>query len=191
MLKINKGEPWIFWVSNLCSTFPEKPGNKYLIGSEDFEIEISFILLEENDKEKTIFVVLPNYTGVSVFRDYITFTVTDKESAHYNHIPKKIKKNEKYTLTYKNSSSIGSYLFLGDELLYYGLPKIENNSEPHIIFGAANFPKNNFNLNYSYLVLLEFKMTLNDNLISHHKFKKFIFDKSYDLTDNCNFLNKI
>ena len=32
MLKLNKGEPWVFWPSSICDTFPENPGNRILRG---------------------------------------------------------------------------------------------------------------------------------------------------------------
>ena len=51
---------------------------------------------------------------------------------------------------------------------------------PHIIFGAGNFPKNNFNLNYTDIDLHEFKLTVNDEILSHHTFEKFIHDSSSD-----------
>ena len=54
---------------------------------------------------------------------------------------------------------------------------------PHIIFGAGNFPKNNFNLNYTDIDLHEFKLTVNDEILSHHTFEKFIhFLHSFPLT---------
>ena len=62
---------------------------------------------------------------------------------------------------------------------------------PHIIFGAGNFPKNNFNLNYTDFDLHEFKLSVDGELVSHHTFEKFIHDKSFDLTENCNFIHKV
>ena len=62
---------------------------------------------------------------------------------------------------------------------------------PHIIFGAGNFPKNGFNLNYTDFNLHEFKLEVDGELVSHHTFEKFIHDKSYDITDNCNFIHKL
>ena len=64
-------------------------------------------------------------------------------------------------------------------------------NNPHIIFGAGNFPRNNFNLNYVDLDLYKFEILVNNNLLAKHDFEDFIFDKSVDITDNCNFIHKI
>ena len=63
--------------------------------------------------------------------------------------------------------------------------------DPHIIFGAGNFPKNGYNLNYTDIELYEFKVTQEDKLLCHHTFEEYIYDKSVDLTGDCNFINKI
>ena len=36
-----------------------------------------------------------------------------------------------------------------------------------------------------------FEILVNNNLLAKHDFKDFIFDKSVDITDNCNFIHKI
>ncbi len=53
MLKINKGEPWVFWPSSICDTFPEKPANLLLSGEHDFEFELTFILKDNSQDQKT------------------------------------------------------------------------------------------------------------------------------------------
>lgn len=69
--------------------------------------------------------------------------------------------------------------------------KFKTEMDPHVIFGASNFPKNGFNLKYNDIKLYEFKVKQNNKVLSHHKFNKFIYDKSYDLSNNLNFLHKI
>ena len=64
-------------------------------------------------------------------------------------------------------------------------------NSPHIIFGAGNFPKNDFNLNYTDLDLHEFILKGIIGVISHHTFEEFIFDKSVDISGNLNFIHKL
>jgi hypothetical protein len=64
-------------------------------------------------------------------------------------------------------------------------------SKPHIIFGSGNFPKNDYNLNYFDGTISYLSIKKDGTLISEHTFEKFIHNKSYDLTNNCNFIHKI
>ncbi len=61
----------------------------------------------------------------------------------------------------------------------------------HVIFGAGNFPKNNFNLNYIDVILHQFEIIKEGTVMSLHKFETFIHGKSFDETGNCNFIHKI
>jgi hypothetical protein len=71
------------------------------------------------------------------------------------------------------------------------LNKLGGDDNSHIIFGSGNFPKNGFNLNYISLILVEVEVEKDGVVISRHNFNKFIHNKSFDLTNNCNFINKI
>ena len=42
MLEIRKGNPWIFWPSSICDTFPLDPANKKLNGKFSFTLDIDF-----------------------------------------------------------------------------------------------------------------------------------------------------
>jgi hypothetical protein len=80
--------------------------------------------------------------------------------------------------------------------------------EPHIVFGAGNFPKNGFNLNYcsydidylmiskSYKQLLEIikiknERSLDNTIVGLYDFEKHTEYKVYDLSENSNFIHKI
>lgn len=69
--------------------------------------------------------------------------------------------------------------------------KLASDDISHIIFGAGNFPKNDFNLNYFPVILHNVEIVKEKELISKHDFEIFIHDKSLDLTNNCNFIYKI
>ena len=58
MLEIRKGNPWIFWPSSICDTFPLDPANKKLNGKFSFTLDIDFTLLDDTECKKTIFSLL-------------------------------------------------------------------------------------------------------------------------------------
>lgn len=194
MLEIRKGEPWIFWPSSICDTFPLEPANKKLNGKHSFLLEFDFTLLDEREEKRTIFSLLPMYSGLDVDKGCIIFLYNDGEETHTKVLPSYIKPFQKTNIKveYIYNRTLELYInnmrgvrvdFKNKELGY--------NESPHIIFGAGNFPKNGFNLNYTDFDLHEFKLSVDGESVSHHTFEKFIHDKSFDLTDNCNFIHKI
>jgi hypothetical protein len=191
MLEIKKGEPWLFWPSNICKTFPEKPGNKVLVKSENFTIKLSFKLLEQDQNEKTLFTIVPNYTGISIHENRLSFALTSENGVLYEDIHHRISENVDTEIVLINKPEYGTEIYIDGYLRLFMKDNISFCDEPHIIFGAGNFPQNGFNLNYCHCSLNYFELYHNDTLISQHDFVKFIHDKSYDLTGNCNFLNKI
>ena len=62
MLEIRKGNPWIFWPSSICDTFPINPANKRLNGNHSFTMELDITLLDNSKSKKTIFSILPMYS---------------------------------------------------------------------------------------------------------------------------------
>lgn len=194
MLEIRKGNPWIFWPSSICDTFPLNPANKNLNGKYSFNLEMDITLLDETQTKRTIFSILPMYSGYDVDNGCDIFLYHDNEQTHTKVLPNLIKVGKKTNikLEYIYSQSLVLYIdtikvvdvnFIGKELGY--------DESPHIIIGAGNFPKNGFNLNYTDFDLHQFKLEIDGQLVSHHLFEKFIHDKSYDLTENCNFIHKI
>ena len=195
MIHINKGEPWLFRPSYICDSLPENPANKYLNGQYNFSFEIEMLYEEIKKEREVIFAILPDYTGIDIYDDKLiltfdfsgnreyfelrnTLTIGNINKIKFKHIPKE------YIAIIINDIVVFSKRITN---LFFG----NNSKDPHIIFGAGNFPINNFNLNYAEYELHLFKMYLNDEIISHHNFKKIIHGKSFDLTDNCNFINKI
>jgi hypothetical protein len=63
MIHIEKNKPWIFYPSVLCDSYPENPANKIISGEYDFQIEMRITLLDTEDKNGTVFSILPKYTG--------------------------------------------------------------------------------------------------------------------------------
>jgi hypothetical protein len=194
MLEIRKGNPWIFWPSSICDTFPLDPANKKLNGKFSFTLDIDFTLLDDTECKKTIFSLLPMYSGYDCDKGCDIFLYNDGEKTHTKVLPNLVHPNKKTNIKFKYIYNKGIEFSVDNNIQVRVEMKNKTlgySESPHIIFGAGNFPKNNFNLNYTDIDLHEFKLTVNDEILSHHTFEKFIHDKSFDLTENCNFIHKI
>jgi len=192
MLEIRKGNPWIFWPSSICDTFPTNPANKKLNGKHSFKLEFDFTLLDDSNEKKTIFSMLPMYSGFDVDNgcDIFLYNIGETKTKV---LPKLVKVGEKTNIKFEYIYGKRITLHINDKEYSVELTDEELgfDESPHIVFGAGNFPKNGYNLNYTDFNLHNFKLEINDELISHHEFEKFIHDKSYDLTGNCNFIHKL
>lgn len=196
-LKIEKGEPWIMWPNRLANNFIDYPANWIFEYNGNYEFHLTFELMENIKNKSTLFSKLPTYLGFDLETFGSTFIYFDNDKMQYAHADYNWEVGIVYKFLIKKvNNNIKIYLSnykLKDYLLY---DIILNNSividkESHIIFGAGNFPKNNFNLNYLPFILYELKIIKDNEIICNHKFEKFIFNKSFDLTGNCNFIHKI
>lgn len=194
MLSIRKGQPWIFWPSSICDTFPINPANKLLTGDFTFTIDMDITLLDDSPKQKSIFCLLPCYTGLDVHSDFMVLTVSYKRKTEHYTLPVMLETEEKTNIRFNHIKGNGIYLYINDILVLsenLNGHELGVDSSPHIIFGAGNFPRNNFNLNYTDFDMHKFYVYHENELVAKHDFEKYIFDKSVDLTDNCNFIHKI
>lgn len=181
------------WPDFLVDNFIDYPSNRIFDYEGDFNFLLEFRLSNEVTDKMTLFAKLPTYFGVDIESHGILLIFnelgekTKYHTKNYTWYP-----DTKYKLEIiKRANNIT--LSINDELLFD--IKLKTNlamdDRPHIIFGSGNFPKNGYNLNYfdgtiSYLSIIK------DNvLISEHTFDMFIHNKSYDLTNNCNFIHKI
>jgi len=193
MLKINKGGPWIMWPNSLVENFIEFPANKIFDFDGDYSFLLEFELDEKINKKSTLFCKLPSYFGVDIEEYGLTLIyTTDDGESEYVYLDYNWKINTRYILKITKKKSILKYE-INDMLLFNVLldNKLKGDDNSHIIFGSGNFPKNNFNLNYMSLILYRLKIMKSDVLICEHDFSCYIYNKSFDLTENCNFINKI
>jgi len=194
MLKINKGEPWIFWPNSICETFPEDAGNKILSNKLNYTLEIDFVLTDESDLEKTLFALVPRYMGLNINPTNISFTITFQDDVEYYTLEHMVVPNQLTNIKLNHIYKDRFELFLnGEVILNVDLSERELglDNSPHIIFGAGNFPKNKTNTNYTEFEFHKFKLITDGRLISEHTFEEFIHNKSVDISGNCNFLHKI
>lgn len=193
MLKIKEGEPWIMWPNILGQKFIKDPANRIFDYDGNFSFRLTFELSATVTKKSTLFAKLPSYFGIDLEEYGILLIVTDnKGKTEYLTCNFQWEPEKKYDLLITKSQEVITLYIDGEALnLYFIEDKLASDENSHIIFGAGNFPKNDFNLNYLEVTLHELEIIREEETISKHVFEEFIHGKSYDLTDNCNFLHQI
>lgn len=193
MLRIKEGEPWVMWPNNLVDNFLELPSNRIFDYNCDFEFNIVFELTDEILSKSTLFAKLPSYLGIDLESQGILFILSE-EGLDTRYITHQHSWNvgKKYDLLIKRVNKtltidLDSTTIINIDLI----TSIPDDSNSHIVFGAGNFPQNGFNLNYLSVILHYLSIKKEGVLISEHLFEKFINNKSFDQTNNCNFIYKI
>jgi hypothetical protein len=195
MLSISKGNPWLFWPSHICDTFPENPANKVLTGYSSFDLFVDLKVNKVQGEIGTLFTLLPHYTAMDIYDGRLLFTLMNSfNKTKFYDLPVALFDGIRLKIHWKHVAKKSFTVFINNnECISIDLEEngFASSPDPHIIFGAGNFPKNDFNLNYVDIDLFNFSIEQNNKLICNHEFNNYIFDKSVDLTGNCNFINKI
>ena len=193
MLKIDKGNPWIMWPDSIVENFIENPANKIFDYTGNFTFKLTFSLPNTITEKSTLFCKLPSYFGVDLEENGMTLIVTyDYKETAYLFINYRWEINRPYELVIEKKDNMLNVLVNREKITTFILQgKLASDNTSHIIFGAGNFPKNNFNLNYLEVELEKLQVFQENALISEHDFDVFIHNKSLDKTENCNFIHKI
>jgi len=214
---IKEGEPWLLWPS--ISSYGINTGNisETFEGNTDFTLAINIMALSPKSAKRTVFAKLPNYCGIDIEENntpLLILSLLKNGKEIYKYLTSQIIINEGFNILIYRYSALNktlevlvneeiaiSYQLENDEILSSGV-------EPHIIFGAGNFPKNNFNLNYfsfqtdfiliaksyktfSEIVKIKTDGVFEESVVGLYDFKKHTDYKIYDLSKNCNFIHKI
>ncbi len=193
MLKIEEGKPWVMWPDILVANFIDYPANKILDYDGNFVFKIKFELTKPIKKKSTLFSKLPSYFGIDLEEYGLLLIVTDNtKKTDYLFGNNIWNVGEIYELEIKKINNVIQVMLNGTSLINYELKNdLALDDISHIIFGAGNFPKNGFNLNYSELILHYLSITKDETVIAEHYFNQFIHNKSFDETGNCNFIHLI
>lgn len=193
MLRIKEGEPWVMWPNNLVDNFLDLPSNRIFDYNCDFEFNIVFELTDEILSKSTLFAKLPSYLGIDLESQGILFILSE-EGLDTRYITHQHSWNvgKKYNLLIKRVNKTLTIDLDSTTIIEIDLiTSIPDDSNSHIVFGSGNFPQNGFNLNYLSVILHYLSIKKEGVLISEHLFEKFINNKSFDQTNNCNFIYKI
>lgn len=215
---IKNGEPWLMWPNMVSYGINTGEIGKTFEGDTDFTLSMNITILTKSNEKRTIFAKLPNYVGLDIETENNNlmlilnldkngetkweYIVSDVQIG-YNPVQLTFRFNKQKRLleVITNDTIAIEYQLKDDEELSIGY-------EPHLIFGAGNFPKNAYNLNYcSYnidflLISKEYKsiseiynikdnLTIDKSIVGLYDFKEHTNYKIYDLSENCNFLHKI
>lgn len=188
MLSIKKSKPWAFWQTRVCSTFHEKAGNVYLSGNEDFKISIELTLKEIYSDQASLITILPHYTAISYINDeQTTAHITTSAGMKTVNAVDTVRLGKKHKFVIENVANTSFEIFIDGESLIKTGP-IREDLDPQLLLGAGNYPWNDVNHNYCDIDVHSFTLHSNNVLIADNKFEKFIQNKSYDSTENCNYL---
>jgi len=191
MLSINKHDVWAFWPSSICENFSDKIANKYISGEYDFEIYTKFSVEEDVDQRLTIISMLPTYVSYDLYNQWVNgIVVNTDDGVTGTQLEGLVKQGKIHELVWKNKKNSYFEVILDSEIIHI-TKNFPMNKEMQILFGAGNIPSHEGNHNYCALNLYEFKITVNNELLSYHTFDKFIENKSVDITGNCNFIQKL
>lgn len=191
MISISRKNPWLFWPNSICPAFSDKAAADILKGDQYYKLEIEFTYLGLGKKD--LFGIVPNYTGFSIVdkRVFLGIGFTDKDD--WFAIDEYIEPEEKHLVVFIHKPNESLEVVLDSKKVYKAdlkersLAVMDN---PQMFLGAAYWPTKDesdvIDFNLHRLIISNEK-----EMLAHHTFEKFIHSKSYDLTDNCNFLHKL
>lgn len=193
MLRIDSGSPWIMWPDSIVENFIENPANKVFDSEKNFTFRTVFSLPKDITGKSTLFSKLPSYFGIDLEIDGMTFIVSYETGyTNYTHVKYNWQIEKEYDLVIVREEKEMYFFVNRENILNFTLrDKLASDNTSHIIFGAGNFPKNGFNLNYLGVDLKKLQIFQENTLIAEHDFDIFIYSKSFDKTENCNFIHKI
>ena len=219
MVNIKESEPWLLWPNTVSYGMNKNEIGKTFEGETDFTLSIRVKILSKGPNKRTLFAKLPNYMGLDIEKDnnnilfICNFKKNNKVEAQYFFINNELGWDFNFiTIRYNKLIKKIDILINDINVFEYQLDKEEELSvgeDPHIIFGAGNFPHNGFNLNYcsfdtNYLLISKNYLSYNeisdiyeqkndtlDEIIGLYNFEEKTDYKINDLTGNCNFIHKI
>lgn len=214
---VNEAEPWLLWPDTTCFGINTGKISEVFEGVSDFTLAMRLKILSNEPNKRTIFAKLPNYCGIDVESNntpllilklfkgneelYRYISCNYEIDTEFNWLVYRYSISKRIVEVLVNDIIVIEYKLEDDEELTSGV-------EPHIIFGAGNFPKNGFNLNYcsydfdflmiskSYkqfqeIIKIKNERLLDESIVGLYDFERHTDYKVYDLSENCNFIHKI
>jgi hypothetical protein len=214
---IKKGEPWLLWPDKISYGINKGDIGQTFEGDNSFTLSMRIKILTIEDVKRTIFAKVPNYCGIDIEpnnRLLLILRLNRDGIDVSEYLTSATEINDDFNdITYRYDKTLGLIEvslngMITIEYHFKDGEKLTKESEPHVIFGAGNFPSNNFNMNlcsYDIDFLIISKSIISDveikniiksknqstNIVGFYDFKKYTDFKVFDLSDNCNFLHKI
>lgn len=190
MLSIRNKEPWTFWPTRVCPSFYELPGNYVLDGKYNFKLEIDFTLVNTYGEKSTILAFLPLYSSLNYYNEHMSnLDIHTENGGAWEEVINIISKGKKHKVVFENVANSTLKIFIDDNQVLE-TEKFNTGEDTRLVLGAGNYPWHEHDPYYCDLDLHEFKLYHDGELISHHLFDTIIYEKSFDITGNCNFIHK-
>lgn len=191
MIDISRKHPWLFWPNSICPSFSENLASDILKGDQYYKLEILFSYTPGTKKD--LFGIVPNYTGFSVVDNRVFLGIGYSDKDDWFPVDSYLEPNKQYCLEVEHKPSSTLEYFIDGTSIYK--TSLENRplavmDNPQMFIGAAYWPTKDETDEIDF-TLYKLKIYSNIELIAHHTFEKFIHSKSFDLTDNCNFIHKL
>lgn len=185
-------KPWALQPSTVCSTFPEAPVTEFITGEYKWKIQLKCKLNVVDNGDACVLSILPSYIALDIHKQNLFFTITyEDDSSEYGMLPIDIVNGQVIDLSLIHEPNKALGIFINDvKMLEFNLVSkgIKTSDGTCVVIGSNTFFPNHQS-KPSDLDLYEFKVYINDELKSDHDFKNIIFNKSYDKTENLNFLH--
>lgn len=214
---IKESEPWILWPDTTSFEINTGKISEVFEGYSDFTLSMEIKMISEGPSKRTLFAKLPNYCGIDIELNNTPLLIlklnkSGEEKSRYiscnfeinsefNWVTYRYSKSKRFVEVLINDIVVINYKLESDE-------ELTNGFDSHIIFGAGNFPKNGFNLNYcsydihyllisksykqfSEIIKIKNEKFLDKTIVGLYDFRKHTEYKVYDLSENCNFIHKI
>jgi hypothetical protein len=198
---IKEAEPWLLWPSMVSYGLNKGSIGDTFEGESSFCLEMTFKVISKEPSKRTLFAKLPSYMGVDIEGDdnklLLILNLRRDGETYYEYLMSEVGIGWNLTtLIFKYNKEERTIRVSVNEnvLITYKLKEREilnNGNDPHIIFGAGNFPHNGFNLNYCSYQVEHLRISKDDEVLGLYDFKKRTDYKIYDFTGNCNFIHKI
>ena len=214
---IQQEQPWLLWPKKSSHGISSGDIHNVYEGDNDFTLSFRIKVLSKEPNKRTIFAKLPNYFGIDVENDNNNILFIYKTEKDGVVEPKYIFINDELgwdwnflTIRYSKKYNILDLVINNNvvyETQFESGEVFEKSDDAHYIFGAGNFPHNNFNLNYSeydidFLLISREYTQLSDIYELYEDFDKktenvvglYNFDKKtdyqiYDFSENSNFIH--
>lgn len=191
MIGISRRQPWLFWPNSICPSFSDKAAADILKGDKYYDLEIEFSFTGMGKKD--LFGIVPNYTGFSVVDKRVFLGIGYHDNDEWFGLEEFIEPGKKHSVKFINKPNESLVVILNSREIY----KADLNARPlaimdnpQMFLGAAYWPTKDESDEIDFH-LYKLIISSDKEMLAHHTFEKFIHSKSFDLTDNCNFLHKL
>lgn len=192
MIPTASNRVWALEPNVICETFPSDPVTNYLNSVYKWKVKLGCTLNKVGSGDSCIISILPSYIALDIHKEKLYFTTSyGDNTSEYKEVLIPIHENLLLNISIEHIPNKNLVVFINNkEAVKFDLTSksINVGTKTCVVIGSNTFLPTDQSRN-SDLTLHNFSVTVNDVVKSDHDFKKIIFNKSYDKTENLNFLH--